>query len=94
MSKDILVYVEQRASVIQKVGFELCGEARRLAKNVEGAKVVALVIGDTASKQAEELRSSGADVIYYVEDKCLKHYLNETYTKAFEEAVEECEYNE
>lgn len=59
MSKDILVYVEQRAGVIQNVGFELCGEARRLAKNVEGAKVVALVIGDTASKQAEELRSSG-----------------------------------
>ena len=93
MSKDILVYVEQRASVIQNVGFELCGEARRLAKNVEGAKVVALVIGDTASKQAEELRSSGADVIYYVEDKCLKHYLNETYTKAFEEAVKAIEPN-
>lgn len=93
MSKDILVYVEQRAGVIQNVGFELCGEARRLAKNVEGAKVVALVIGDTASKQAEELRSSGADVIYYVEDKCLKHYLNETYTKAFEEAVKVIEPN-
>ncbi|MBE6142747.1 MAG: electron transfer flavoprotein subunit alpha/FixB family protein [Erysipelotrichaceae bacterium] len=89
MSKDILVYVEQRAGVIQNVGYELCGEARRLASNVEGAKVVALVIGDTSSKQAEELRKSGADIIYYVEDKCLKHYLNETYTKAFEEAVKE-----
>ena len=93
MSKDILVYVEQRSGVIQNVGFELCGEARRLAKNVEGAKVVALVIGDTASKQAEELKSSGADVIYYVEDKCLKHYLNETYTKAFAEAVKVIEPN-
>ena len=89
MSKDILVYVEQRAGVIQNVGYELCGEARRLASNVEGAKVVALVIGDTSSKQAEELRNSGADIIYYVEDKCLRHYLNETYTKAFEEAVKE-----
>ena len=75
MSKDILVYVEQRAGIIQNVGYELCGEARRLASNVEGAKVVALVIGDTSSKQAEELRNSGADIIYYVEDKCLKHYL-------------------
>ena len=93
MSKDILVYVEQRSGVIQNVGFELCGEARRLASNVEGAKVVALVIGDTASKQAEELRNSGADIIYYVEDKCLKHYLNETYTKAFEEAVKTVEPN-
>ena len=89
MSKDILVYVEPRAGVIQNVGYELCGEARRLASNVEGAKVVALVIGDTSSKQAEELRNSGADIIYYVEDKCLRHYLNETYTKAFEEAVKE-----
>ena len=87
MSKDILVYIEQRSGVIQNVSFELCGAARELAAKVEGAKVCAVVIGDTASKQAEELRVSGADVVYYVEDPCLKHYLNETYTKAFEAVV-------
>ena len=93
MSKDILVFIEQREGVIQNVSFELCGAARELANKVEGAKVVAAVIGDTASKQAEELRNSGADVVYFVEDKCLKHYLNETYTKAFESVVKEVEPN-
>ena len=74
MSKDILVFVEQRDCVIQSVGYELCGAARELASKVEGAKVVAAVIGDTASKLAEELKDSGADVVCYVEHKCLKHY--------------------
>ncbi len=93
MSKDILVFIEQRNGVIQNVGFELCGAARELAAKVEGAKVNAVVIGDTASKQAEELKVSGADVVYFVEDPCLKHYLNETYTKAFEEVVKVVEPN-
>ena len=87
MSKDILVFVEQRDGVIQNVGFELCGAARELANKVEGAKVCAAIIGDNSSKLANQLIVSGADEIYYVEDACLKHYLNETYTKAFEEVV-------
>ena len=93
MSKDILVFVEQRDGVIQSVGYELCGAARELASKVEGAKVVAAVIGDTASKLAEELKDSGADVVCYVEHKCLKHYLNETYTDAFAQIVKEVEPN-
>ena len=44
MSKDILVFVEQRDGVLENVGFELLGEARRLADKVEGAKVVAKVV--------------------------------------------------
>lgn len=87
MSKDILVFIEQREGVIQNVSFELCGAARELANKVAGAKVCAAVIGDNASKQAEELKNSGADVVYFVEDSCLKHYLNETYTKAFESVI-------
>lgn len=87
MSKDILVFIEQRDGVIQNVSFELCGAAKELAAKVEGAKVCAAVIGSTASKQAEELVNSGADTVYYVEDPCLKYYLNETYAKAFEEVI-------
>ena len=75
MSKDILVFIEQRDGVIQNVSFELCGAAKELAAKVEGAKVCAAVIGSTASKQAEELVNSGADTVYYVEDPCLKYYL-------------------
>lgn len=93
MSKDILVFIEQRDGNIQNVSFELCGAAKELASKVEGAKVCAAVIGENASKLAPELKDSGADVVYYVEDACLKHYLNETYTKAFEEVVKVVEPN-
>ena len=93
MSKDILVFIEQRDGVIQNVSFELCGAAKELAAKVEGAKVCAAVIGEHASSLAHELEASGADVVYYVEDACLKYYLNETYTKAFEEVVKVVEPN-
>lgn len=93
MSKDILVFVEQRDGVLESVGFELIGAARELANKVEGSKVVAAVVGDTSSVLAKELVNSGTDVIYYVEDKCLKHYLNETYAKAMEEVVKAVEPN-
>ena len=87
MSKDILVFIEQRDNVIQSVSYELCGAAKELASKVEGAKVVAAVIGAKAHQNAEELRNSGAEVVYYVEDECLGHYLTETYAKAFAEVV-------
>ena len=93
MSKDILVFIEQRDGVIQNVSFELCGAAKELASKVEGAKVCAAVIGEHAGKLAKELQNSGADKVYFVEDSCLKHYLNETYTKAFEEVVKVVEPN-
>lgn len=93
MSKDILVFIEQRDDVIQNVSYELCGAAKELAAKVEGAKVVAAVIGAKASQNAEELKNSGAEVVYYVEDECLKHYLTETYAKAFAEVVKVCEPN-
>ena len=87
MSKDILVFVEQRDGVLENVGFELLGEARRLADKVEGAKVVAAVIAHNASSLATELKDSGADVVCYVEDQCLTYYLNETYAQALEAII-------
>ena len=93
MSKDILVFIEQRDGVIQNVSYELCGAARELASKVEGSKVYAVVIGDTASVQANELKNSGADTVYYVQDPCLKYYLTETYAKAFETVIKTVEPN-
>ena len=93
MSKDILVFVEQRDGVLENVGFELLGEARRLADKVEGAKVVAAVIAHNASSLATELKDSGADVVCYVEDKCLTYYLNETYAQALEAIIKNVEPN-
>ena len=87
MRKDILVFVEQRNDVVANVGYELIGAAKELASKVNGARVCAAIIGENASKLALALKDSGADAIYYVEDRVLNHYLNETYTKAFEEVI-------
>ena len=93
MSKDILVFVEQRDGVLENVGFELLGAARELANKVPGAQVCAAVIGHTASSLAGELKNSGADIIYYVEDPVLEHYLNETYATALEAVIKVVEPN-
>ena len=62
MSKDILVFIEQRDGIIQNVSFELCGAARELASKVEGAKVCAAIIGENASKLAKRFGMSEAMV--------------------------------
>lgn len=54
MSKDIYVIVEQRDTVIQKVGLELLGEATRLAEGSDH-KVIAVLIGYDITSKAEKL---------------------------------------
>lgn len=93
MKKDILVFIETRFNEIQNVSFELLGEARRLASSVEGAKVVGALICEDSKKLIKPLKSSGADIIYVVEDKVLKHYLTETYAVALERIIKEVDPN-
>ncbi len=68
----IMVYVERSRAV----GFELLGEARRLAEKL-GCKVYAVVLGDDAPQQAPSLVAHGADVVLTVEDGLLNAYNDE-----------------
>lgn len=68
----IMVYVERSRAV----GFELLGEARRLAEQL-GCKVYAVVLGDDAPQQAPSLVAHGADVVLTVEDGLLNAYNDE-----------------
>lgn len=81
MSRNVYVFAEQRDNIIQKVSFELVGEARRLAADL-GQDVVAVLMGESISECAEKLIHSGADEVIVVEDPILMEYTTEPYTKA------------
>lgn len=88
MDKDIFVVVEQVDGHIQKVGVELIGIARELAKDL-GEEVVAVILGDNIKDKAETLIHHGADKVYVIEDPILKDYTTEPYTKALYSIVKE-----
>lgn len=81
MSKDIFVFVEQRDRKLQKIGFELIGEATSLAQDLK-QQVAAVLLGDQVAAHADELIQYGADKVIVVEDPILAEYMTEPYTKA------------
>jgi len=81
MSKDVFIFIEQRDNKIQRVGYELLGEANSLAQDL-GQKVIAVMLGSGVSAHGEELIRYGADEVIVVDHPILKEYLTEPYTKA------------
>ena len=90
MSKDVYVIAEQRDGNIQKVAFELIGEATKLAKNLS-EKVVAVLIGKGIADKAELLIKHGADKVIVVDDPILEKYATEPYAKAVTEVIRKFE---
>ena len=90
MSKNIYVIVEQRDGNIAKVGFELIGEATKLAADL-GQKVVGVLLGDKIKDKTQSMIEYGADKVVYVEDPMLAEYVTEPYTKALTAVFKECD---
>ncbi len=90
MNKDIFVIIEQIDGKVQKVGFELIGEARRLSSELDG-NVVAVLIGNKIRDKARELIMYGADEVIVIEDTILEQYMTKPYTKAACEVINERE---
>ena len=88
MSKDVYVLAEQRDGNIQKVAFELVGEATKLAKDLN-EQVVAILLGDGVTAKAEELIQHGADKVIVVDDPMLAKYATEPYAKAITAIIKE-----
>ena len=86
--KNVYVFAEQRNGVIQNVAFELLGKANDLAKDL-GQKVVAMLLGDGISAQAQSLVEYGADEVIVVDRPELKDYLTEQYTQAIYQIIME-----
>ena len=85
MEKDILVFVESRDGIIQKVGYELLGEAKRLA--TEGVSVKGVLVGNKLEKAISELKARDIDEIIVVEGKEFEHYNTLNYAAALYEVI-------
>jgi electron transfer flavoprotein alpha subunit len=81
MSRDVLVYCEQRDAVLQKVSLELIGKGRALADTL-GQRVVAMLLGYRIEERVQTLIDHGADEVVFVDDPVLEEYMTEPYAKA------------
>lgn len=83
MSKDIFVVIEQRSGVIQKVSYELIGEAAKLAADM-GEQVVAVLMGYNIVDKAQTLIHYGAAKVLVLDEPVLEHYTTEPYVRGIE----------
>jgi len=86
MSKDIYVVIEQRNGHIQKVSYELIGEATKLAADM-GEQVVAVLMGYQIADKAETLIHYGASKVLVLDEPVLEHYTTEPYVKGIEYVI-------
>ena len=92
MSKDIFVVIEQRNGHIQKVSYELIGEATKLAADL-GEQVVAVLMGYKIADKAETLIHYGASKVLVLDEPVLEHYTTEPYVKGIEYVIKNYEPN-
>ncbi len=86
--QDIYVYIEQFEGEIIPVGFELIGEGKRLAKDLD-CKVVAILIGHNVGHLTEVLIQYGADEVIIASEKALEYYRTESYAQVMVDIIEE-----
>jgi len=85
---NVLVFIEQREGVLQRVSLELLGKARELA-DLRKQEVIAVLPGYEVSEMIDELYHYGADKVVVCDDEILKIYMTEPYTKVVAEVINE-----
>lgn len=85
--KGILVFAEQRDGVLQNVGLELIGEAKKLAAQLK-TPVTAVLMGHNIQNLAQTLIEYGADIVLVVDNEHLKLYDTEAYTQVFKAVID------
>jgi len=90
LSKNILVYIEQRDGKVQNVSLELLGKARGLIAEAS-EKVVAVLAGYQIQELADSLIWRGADEVVIVDDRILEEYMTGPYTKAVTAVIKKCD---
>ena len=84
--KGVYVFAQQVDGVVGGIAFELVGEAKKLAKDLN-EEVTAILIGSNIKGQADELGAYGADRVIVVDDPALKDYRTEPYTHAMASVI-------
>ncbi|MBR1780332.1 MAG: electron transfer flavoprotein subunit alpha/FixB family protein [Oscillospiraceae bacterium] len=88
MTKNVFVFCEQRDGNIQKVAFELVGEARTLADAL-GQQVVAVLAGSGIEGKAQELIAHGADKVIVADLPILAEYSTKPYTDVMKKVIDD-----
>ncbi|MDL2301351.1 electron transfer flavoprotein subunit alpha/FixB family protein [Lachnospiraceae bacterium OttesenSCG-928-D06] len=85
--KGVFVFAQQVDNEINNIAFELVGEGKKLAKDLE-TEVTAVLLGSNVKDLADQLAEYGADKVIVVDDEELKEYRTETYTHALASVIE------
>ncbi|MBQ8982925.1 MAG: electron transfer flavoprotein subunit alpha/FixB family protein [Lachnospiraceae bacterium] len=86
--KGVFVYAQQVDNQLSNISFELIGEGKRLAKDLD-TDVTAVLIGSDVKGLADELAAYGADKVIVVDDPELKNYRTEPYAHALASVINE-----
>lgn len=87
-AKGILVFAEQRKSIIHPVAYELLGKGKELATTLNEQLYVVL-LGKNIDEGAEELISRGVDRVYVYDDPILENFRNDPYSDILTELCKE-----
>ncbi len=87
--KDVWVFAEQRQGKLMNVALELIGEGQRLSRELDDAKVCALIVGNKVEHLSKECFEHGADAVYLIEDDLLENFTTDGYTKVIVDAIKE-----
>ncbi len=85
--KGVWVFAEQREGKIQPVAYELLGEGRKLAKDLNTDLSAVLCGGEEIEEEIAHLFAYGADKVYLMHHDELKDYKSLPYTRAISELI-------
>ncbi|HWL93151.1 MAG TPA: electron transfer flavoprotein subunit alpha/FixB family protein [Phycisphaerae bacterium] len=86
MTKDILVFVEQRDGHILPAGLQSVTAAQHLASKT-GGRVLAIVVGHNLGPVAESVAGTGAAALYVLDAEPLARYNAVTYARALGDVI-------
>lgn len=86
--KGVMVFVEQRRSVVHPVAYELLGKAKELAGTLT-EPVYAVIVGSNLNAAAEELVKRGADKVFVYDHPDLEDFRDDPYTDLLSSCVKE-----
>lgn len=86
--KGVMVFVEQRRSVVHPVAYELLGKAKELAGTLT-EPVYAVIVGSNLNAAAEELVKRGADKVFVYDHPDLEDFRDDPYTDLLSNCVKE-----
>ncbi len=84
----VWIFAEQHNDKITSVAYELLGEGRKLARDLD-TELSAVLLGHKIETQTQELIAHGADQVYLVESPHLKDFNDEPYAYVLTELIKQ-----